>query len=448
MLSIIGLGFVGLSTAAVLAHKGQKVTGVDIDEKRLTAIKSGVMPFYEPKLEEFLKTSLDNGNLQITQNIEEAIQRTEITFLTVGTPSYSDGRINLSYLENAITSVGNALKNKSDFHLVVVKSTVVPLTTTSMVLPLLEQKSGKKSGIDFGVVVNPEFLKEGSAIDDTLNPHLIVIGSSDSKSGNILENFYKRFYGNEMPELIRTNTNTAELIKYANNAFLSTKISFINMIANMCQQISNVDVEDIAKAIGKDPRIGSQFLKAGPGFGGSCFPKDLNALIKFSESVKYEPTLLKATRDTNENQTSVILNLAEKTMGTVISGKKIAILGLSFKKDTDDVRESVSLKIIKKLIDQSCMVNVHDPMALNNTKKIFSDNISYFDDPFVCMNDCDCCILMVDWDKYKLLEPEQFIKKMKKPVLIDARRVLDPNKFINSSVTFAATGLGFYNNKT
>jgi len=270
--------------------------------------------------------------------------------------------------------------------------------------------------------MNPEFLKEGSSVNDTLNPHLIVIGCNKKSDGIILEKLYRHTYSKNTPEILLTTIETSEMIKYSNNAFLATKISFINTIANICQKIEGTDVGIISYAIGKDPRIGSEFLKAGPGYGGSCFPKDLDALIAFCKKNKFNPELIIATQKVNKTQYLKIVKLIEEKVGSLY-GKKISVLGLSFKKDTDDIRESVSIKLIKYLLKKGAQISSHDPMAINNAKKIFSNKINFETNIKNCIAHSNCCVIMTDWDEYKKLKPDIF-KKMKTMHIVDARRIL------------------------
>ncbi len=433
-ISIIGCGFVGLCLAVVSASKGIKTIAVDNDVEKINKIKMGITPFYEPKLKELLDKTLNN-NLEISTDIKKAIINSDITFVTVGTPANLDGSMNLDFIKSSTNEIATILREKGEYHLTVIKSTVLPTTTNDVVKPLLENVSMKKVGTDIGLVMNPEFLREGSAITDTENPHLIVIGSNDNKSSEILELFYRELYGNTK-EIIKTSTNNAELIKYANNSFLATKISFINSIANICQKIPNTDINVIADAIGKDPRIGNLFLNAGPGYGGSCFPKDVNALIHFSKQLGYDPILISATNEVNNQQAIKVLELI-KTVGK-IDEMNISILGLAFKKDTDDIRESVSIKLIKYLLDINANVSVHDPMAIENSRKIYGDKIKFYDKIEDCLYSSDCCVVMTDWDEYKELEQSSF-KNMKKITIIDARRILNKEKF-NRDVKFIAIG--------
>lgn len=437
--SIIGAGFVGLTTAVVFAHKGIKTICVEIDKDRLNILKGRKAPFYEPDLDSMLKDCIDNNTISFTDDIDYAINNSNITFICVGTPQRDDGSIDLKYVRSAAISIGKALIDKSGYHLIVIKSTVTP-GTNHMVKKVIEEYSNKRFGKDFGIISNPEFLREGSAIYDTLNPNFLLIGADNDRDAEILEELYTLLYKPNIPKIIKVNTYTAELVKYAINSFLATKISFINTIANICQRLPSVDVNTVASIIGLDPRIGPLFLKAGPGYGGSCLPKDVNALINFSKALGYDPILFKTVQEVNRLQKDAVLGLVNKLIEN-IEGKTIAVLGLAFKKDSDDIRESVSIKIIKDLLDKGCRVKVHDPMAIENAKKVFKDSIIYCKDKYECISDSDCCIILTEWDEYKELEPEHF-KSMKSPIVIDARRVLDHEKFIDK-VRFAAVGLGY-----
>ena len=440
-ISIIGCGFVGLCLAVVLSCRNFKVIAVDVDKEKILNIKNGKAPFYESNLDKLLNIAIKNG-IEFTNDVNYAIKNSEITFVTVGTPSKEDGSANLQYLESAIRTIAQNLRAKGNFHTVVIKSTVIPTTTNQVVKPILEEISKKKVGIDVGLVMNPEFLREGSAIHDTENPHLIVIGANDEKSSKILECNYQEVYQKENPEVIKTNIETAELIKYANNAFLATKISFINTIANICQRIPGTDVGIISRAIGKDPRIGSLFLNAGPGYGGSCFPKDVSALINFSKKIGYDPLLISATHQVNITQAQKVMDLIKKNLGE-LDGKKISVLGLAFKGNTDDIRESVSLRLINLLLKEGTKISAHDPMAIENSKKIFESQVNFCEEIVDCLKNSHCCVIMTDWEQYKTLNPEIF-KVMKNPLIIDARRILEKRKF-NSDVKLIITGT--YNDK-
>ncbi|MEM0089741.1 MAG: UDP-glucose/GDP-mannose dehydrogenase family protein [Nitrososphaerota archaeon] len=435
---IIGSGYVGLTMAACFASRGIKVTCVDIDKERIEKIKKGEPPIHEPGLKEILAKVTSDGRLKVTEDYAEGMKDTEFSFICVGTPSKPDGSIDLSYVTSAAEAVGKNLHLASKNHLVVVKSTVVPGTTSRIVAPILESSSGMKIGRDFGLVFNPEFLREGSAVEDTFHPDRIIIGEHDEGSGKKLLALYKEFYNNLLPPYIITNTVNAELIKYANNAFLATKISFINEIANICQRIPGADVETIAKGIGLDKRIGPLFLKAGLGYAGPCLPKDLSALISHAQSLGYDPLLLRAVQHTNENQPYQAVLIAKNLLST-LKGKRVALLGLAFKPNTDDVRCAISLKLIDRLLKEGAQVVVFDPKGLENAKKLLGDTVLYADSAIECIKDADCCIIVTEWDEFKKLRPEDFVKFMRSPIVIDGRRVYDPKEFGNK-LTYAAIG--------
>ena len=431
VISIVGLGFVGLSLAVASAKKKIDTYGIEINEKKLRKLRSGKSDFFEPKLENYLKESLNRKKLFLTNDLKDVL-KTDITFLTLGTPSKNDGQIDLSQLKKVSSELSRILKQKKSKHTIVVKSTVIPTTTSSVISPLFKKLK------NVVVIVNPEFLREGNALNDLFMPHLIVIGESKRNDSKILENYYKKFY-KKLPEVLKTDLTSAEMIKYSNNAFLATKISFINTIANICQNLPSVDVKKIAYAIGKDPRIGPQFLNAGPGFGGSCLPKDLSALIKFSDKFEKTNELLKTVKQVNQLQPFKIIQILKK-MNLLKSNYKISILGVAFKKNTDDLREAVSIKIVNRLLKKGLKVSVHDPMAIENFKKIFGRKITYHSKVNDCIKNSDCCLILTEWDEYRKLQSSLFKKYMKKTNLIDARRVLDPGKF--SKLNFKAIGLG------
>ncbi|MHA1333998.1 MAG: UDP-glucose dehydrogenase family protein, partial [Candidatus Odinarchaeia archaeon] len=305
----------------------------------------------------------------------------------------------------------------------------------------LEEYSGKICGKDFGLCVNPEFLREGNAVHDMLNPSKIIIGSDNREAAHMLKNFYLNFYREECPPILITNFSTAEMIKYANNAFLATKISFINEIANICESIPGADVKIVAKALGLDSRINPKFLNAGLGFGGSCFPKDVKAIIQLSHELRYTPKILEAVLEVNEQQPLRVIKLIKNKLGT-LRGKKIAILGVAFKPETDDIREAPSLKIINALINEGANVTVYDPKALENVKKIFGNKIEYCSSTKECIHQAECCIVVTEWNEFRKLTPEDFKLLMKTPLLIDGRRMYDPQIFIDKKIQYFGIGLG------
>ncbi len=433
-ISVVGLGFVGLSLAAVNSKKGFYTVGIDSNDEKINGLKKGIPDFYEPQLEDILKKSIKNEKIRFTTDIS-SIRETDITFLTVGTPSKVSGEIDLSFVKKAVSQINSALKDKKRRHMLVVKSTLAPLTTKNVIRPIVKTLIEKDRLV---LVVNPEFLKEGFAIKDLSKPHLILIGEDERSHGMMLERYYRKFYS-KMPEVIHTDYSNAELIKYANNAFLATKISFINSIANVCQNIPNSDVNAITYAISKDPRTGPLFLKAGPGFGGSCLPKDLKGLIHYSKKQSDSDRFFEAVKNVNDLQPKKIVQLM-KEMGVYKKGRTVSILGLAFKKDTDDIREAISVKIAKLLLRRGIKIKVHDPMAMANFEKIFDGKIEYSKSVASCLKNSDCCLILTEWDTYRRLGENKLRKIMKRPRVIDARRIFEPEKF--SGIDFKAIGLG------
>lgn len=434
-IGFVGLGFVGLTTAAVFASRGIKVTGYDIDPTKLKSIRNGIVPFYEPSLEETLRKAATDGFFGTDNDLEQLVAGCSIVFVTVGTPSREDGSIDLAHVLATAESIGNAIRKTGKTPAVVIKSTVIP-GTARRVKEIISKSSGRG---DVSVCSNPEFLREGSAVQDTQSPHLVVIGCDrDVSAESRLREFYEGLYRPHVPHIMTTSTATAEMIKYANNAFLATKISFINMIANICQRVEGCDVEVVAKAIGFDPRIGPLFLKAGAGYGGSCFPKDVKAFISFSESMQYEPLILASVDSTNKKQPLEVVAQAERVFAS-LAGKKIAVLGLAFKKDTDDLREAVSIPIINALLEKGARVQAYDPKAMPNARKIFGEKVTFCDSSLQCISGMDCCMVLTEWDEFRRLGPEDFKKNMKRPVVVDARRIFEPARF-EEIVEFFAVG--------
>lgn len=439
-ISVIGLGYVGLTTVLGFTSKGYAVITVDTDKEKTKKIQQGILPFHEPKLQEQLVNAVNAGKIKCVLNYEEAIKSTDVTFVAVGTPSQPKGSINLQYIKQAIGEIGDALKKKKRYHLIVIKSTVTPTTTEKTLKSIIEKRSCKQCGSDFGLCMNPEFLREGSALDDMLHPDRIIIGEYDKKSGDILEALFHDFYSENTLPILRTNIPTAELIKYASNSFLATKISFINTIANICEKTPGADVSMVAKGVGLDKRISSSFLNAGLGYGGSCFPKDLKALLAYSKAINYESVFLDAIEKVNESQPYKAIELCKSFLNE-LKDKNIAILGLAFKPNTDDMRNAVSIPIINGFLEENAEVTVYDPVATLTAKSIFGDRIKYATSAVQCLKNAECCILVTEWDEFKNLKPEDFTKNMKQPILVDGRRLYDPTEFLGK-LKFAAIGFG------
>jgi UDPglucose 6-dehydrogenase len=413
-ISVIGSGYVGSVTAACFAEVGHEVICVDIDTKKMDQINAGIPPIYEEGLGELLQKHAGK-NLTATTDYESAIRQTDISFICVGTPSSEDGDIDLSIVRAATASIGSVLAKKDGYHVVVVKSTVVPETTVKGVLPLLEETSGKVAGKDFGVAMNPEFLREGKAVYDFMHPDKIVVGSIDQKSGDLVSELYRTFEC----EITRTNPSTAEMIKYANNSLLATKISFVNEIGNICKKLK-IDTYEVMKAVGKDSRISPKFLNSGAGFGGSCFPKDVKALIGKAKKIGYSPVLLESVIGVNEKQPIIMTEILQMKAGNV-EGKKIAVLGLAFKNDTDDIRESRSIPVIAELLRLGAKVSAYDPMATDNMKRIFP-TIEYSNSAKDALKGADACLVMTEWEEFKQLDSE--FEAMKEKIVIDGRRII------------------------
>jgi len=439
-ISVMGIGYVGLCTAVGFASKKYRVLASTHDAEKAKKINKGVPPFYEPNLQKLLKETIESGYLKCLLNQQEnTVLETDITFNAVGTPSKPDGSIDLQHIKNSTQEIGKAILKKDAYHVVAVKSTVVPGTTQNIVKPILEKVSKKQCGSDFGLCMTPEFLREGSALKDTFNPDRIIIGEHDKTSGDKLENLYRSFYSPKMPPVVRTNLPTAELIKYASNAFLATKISFINTMANICEKTPGADIKTVAKGIGLDKRIGPLFLNAGLGYGGSCFPKDVKAMIAYSRNTGFRPELLEAVEEVNETQPRKAAELCKRILGD-LKNKKIAILGLSFKPHTDDIREARSIPLINQLLKEGALVTAYDPVAIPATKTILKTRIEYASSAVECLRNADCCIVVTEWDEFKSLKPEDFTKNMRQPVLIDGRRIYAVEKF-SPKLKFAAIGL-------
>jgi UDPglucose 6-dehydrogenase len=440
-ISIIGVGYVGLCTAVGLASKGYQVIACDIDSDKINKINKGIPPFYEPGLEEKLTECISKCNLKgVVNDADAAIQGSDFTYVAVGTPSKEDGSIDLKYIESAAQNIGKALKNKKGYHITIIKSTVVPGTTIGIVKPILERESGKVCGKDFGLCMNPEFLRQGSAFNDTLNADRVVVGSFDKKSGDELEALYRDFYAGQVPPIIRTGLSTAELIKYASNAMLATKISFINTVANICEKIPGADVKDVALAMGLDKRIGPLFLDAGLGYGGSCFPKDVKALIASAEAWGFTPELLNSVEHVNKAQPLKAVEYCRQKLGS-LKGKKVAVLGLAFKPDTDDMREARVIPIVNALLFEGASVVAYDPIAATTAHAVFKDSITYAKSAKTCLKGADAAIVVTEWPEFKKLTPKDYLQLLKQPVLVDGRRIYDP-KVYAETLKFKAVGLG------
>lgn len=431
---VLGAGYVGLATSVMFGKLGHEVVCTDIDENRVRTVNSGKSPFYEPPLEKELSKLVRSRRLVATSDASAAIQASKFVFICVQTPSLPSGRIDIRSVKAASRTIGKSLARSDDYKVVVMKSTVVPSTTDSVVRPILEKYSGKKADEDFGLCMNPEFLQEGSALKDSMQPSRIVVGSADKRAGDML----MRLYAPIKTDKIRTDLRTAEMIKYASNSFLATKITYANEMANLCERLG-IDSEVVLSAAGRDPRIGPLFLKPGLGFGGSCLPKDVRALRDKALREKYSPRLLSALLAINERQPLEGIRLLESAIGPV-AGKRIAVLGLAFKGGVDDTRETRALPLVTGLLAKGARVVAFDPLAMANFIKLMP-SIEYAPSAADCLKDADGCIVQADWAEFRRLGKKEF-SKMRNPVIVDGRRCLDPEAVKKAGARYLGIGYG------
>lgn len=437
-ISIMGTGYVGLVSGVCLAAKGHEIICVDIDKEKVANINNAIPPIYEKGLEDLLKENIGK-NLVATDDLHKAVLNTDLSLIAVGTP-FDGEHIDLSYIKEVSRQIGEAIKEKGSYHVVVVKSTVVPGTSDEIVLPILESASGKKAGADFGVGMNPEFLREGEAIDDFMYPDRIVLGGIDKRTHDTLKEIYSSF---QDVDVLETNNKTAEMIKYTSNSLLATMISFSNEIGNLCSALGDIDVTEVMKGVHLDKRLSpilddgtritpafTTYIEAGCGFGGSCFPKDVKALIAYGKQSGEPMNLLSSVIMVNKSQPEKVLSLLDKHFSS-FEGLKIGILGLAFKPETDDMRESPAIPIVNTLIEQGAVIKAYDPVAQHEARKIFDGSkISYCDELNETIDNTDAVLLLTRWDIFKEV-PELLLKMSKKPVFIDGRRMLDKNTIEN-----------------
>lgn len=415
--AFIGTGYVGLVSGTCFAEFGVDVICVDVDEKKINKLKEGILPIYEPGLDTLVEKNVQAGRLHFTTNLKEAVVKSQVIFLAVGTPPKEDGSADMQYVEAAARQIAEYMNG--DYKVIVTKSTV-PVGTGEHLRRLI--KEHQKTPTDFGIVSNPEFLREGAAIHDFMRPDRVVIGSSDAAAIEIMKELYRPLYLIETPIVI-TSLEAAELTKYAANAFLATKISFINEVANLCDRIG-CDVHDVARGIGMDRRIGNKFLHPGPGFGGSCFPKDTSALATVAKQFGSETLIVDAVIEVNKRQRKAMVPKIENLVGD-LSGKTIGVLGLSFKPETDDMREAPSIDIITELIEKGATVKAYDPVAIEEAKKFLPD-ITYTKDEYAAVEDADALVFMTEWNQFRALDMERVRKLMRSPKIADLRNIYEP----------------------
>jgi UDPglucose 6-dehydrogenase len=422
-IAVIGTGYVGLVTGTCFAETGVNVVCADNDLKKIQTLKNGEVPIYEPGLEPMLTHNVIKGRLSFTSDIKEAVDGAEVIFIAVGTPSGEDGSADLKHVLKVASEIGKFLNH----YVVVATKSTVPVGTAEKVRSTIKEELGKrKSELSFDVASNPEFLKEGSAVEDFLKPQRIIIGVDSEKAGDIMKRLYMPFLLNNRP-VIFMDIPSAELTKYAANAMLATRISFINEIANLCELLG-ADVNSVRKGIGSDSRIGNRFIYPGSGYGGSCFPKDVKAILKTAADHGYDLQVIKAVERANEYQKNVIFNKIDSYFNHDLKGKVIAVWGLSFKPKTDDIRESSSLFLINKLLEANVKVRAYDPVAMDETKKQIDGRIYYAEDPYDALKGADALALMTEWPEFHLPDFVKMSELMISKVIFDGRNIYDPEE--------------------
>ena len=434
-IAIVGTGYVGLVSGTCFSEMGINVTCVDVDEKKIENLKKGVISIYEPGLEDMVRKNIQAGRLNFTTDLADVLDDVEIVFSAVGTPPDEDGSADLKYVLAVAKAIG---KNIKKYTVVVTKSTV-PVGTAKKVKETIQAELDKRGeNVKFDVASNPEFLKEGAAIKDFMSPDRVVVGIESEKATEIMSRLYKPFML-VSDRLIFTDIPSAEMIKYAANSMLATRISFMNDIANLCELVG-ADVNMVRKGIGTDTRIGKKFLYAGCGYGGSCFPKDVKALIKTAQKVGYDMEVLQAVESVNEKQKSILFNKLMKHFNGDINGKTIAIWGLAFKPETDDMREAPALVLIDKIISVGASVKVYDPIAMPECKRRIGDKVVYCKDMYEAVVDVDTLLLVTEWKEFRLPSLEVLNKTMKNKVIIDGRNIYDAKEMVESGFDYYKIG--------
>ncbi|WP_455586907.1 UDP-glucose dehydrogenase family protein [Bacteroides sp.] len=434
-IAIVGTGYVGLVTGACFSEMGIDVTCVDVQQNKINSLKQGIIPIYEPGLEDMVHRNFNSGRLKFTTDLSTVINNVEVVFSAVGTPPDEDGSADLKYVLEVARTIGRTM---SRYVLVVTKSTV-PVGTAAKVKQAIQEELDKRGvQIDFDVASNPEFLKEGNAVDDFMKPDRVVVGVETTQAKDIMERLYKPFMMNNY-RLIFTDIPSAEMIKYAANSMLATRISFMNDIANLCELVG-ADVNMVRKGIGADSRIGSKFLYPGCGYGGSCFPKDVKALIKTAKKNGYTMKVLKAVEEVNEEQKSILFDKLMKYFNGNIKGKQIAMWGLAFKPETDDMREATSLVLIDKIVAAGADVKVYDPVAMDECKRRIGDKVKYAQDMYDAVLDTDALLVVTEWKQYRIPSWGVIQKTMRHCVVIDGRNIYDAGELNGMGVTYMCIG--------
>ncbi|TAN38351.1 MAG: UDP-glucose/GDP-mannose dehydrogenase family protein [Nitrospirae bacterium] len=430
-IGVIGTGYVGLVTGTCFAEFGISVTCIDKDAAKIRALKKGVVPFYEPGLETLVKKNIKNGRLKFSTKISDAVDSSLVIFIAVGTPPRGDGSADMRYVEEVAADIARAIKG---YKVIVMKSTV-PVGTGARLRAIISKSL--KEQVDFDIVSNPEFLREGSAIEDFMRPNRVVIGSASQQAVAIMRDLYRPLYLIETPVVI-TSVETAELIKYASNSFLAVKISFINELSRLCESVG-ADVKMVAKGMGLDQRIGAKFLHTGPGYGGSCFPKDTRALLTIAEGKGIELGIVHAAVDANEKQKAHMIEKIKAGMGG-LKGKTIAVLGLSFKPNTNDMRDAPAVFIIERLLQEKASIRAFDPIAMEDAKAVFGRKIKYAKDSYDCVKGADAVVIITEWNEFRNLDLARVKKLLKSPHFFDLRNIYDPEKVRTAGFRYFSVG--------
>jgi UDPglucose 6-dehydrogenase len=429
-IAVIGTGYVGLVTGACFADFGMRVTCVDKDQSKIVSINAGKMPIYEPGLDALVAKNVREGRLEFSTDVKGTVERSLVVFLAVGTPPSGDGSADMSQIDEVAYEIARSLNG---YKVIVTKSTV-PVGAASRIKKIIEENKATPSR--FSVAANPEFLREGAAINDFMRPDRVVVGCRDDEAVAILKDIYRPLYLIETPFVI-TTPESAEMIKYASNAFLATKVSFINEISGLCELLG-ADVHDVAKGMGMDARIGSKFLHPGPGFGGSCFPKDAQALVALGRTVNYDVRIVEAALRVNESQKDSILDRIRRLVPQP-AGKTIGILGLAFKPETDDIREAPSIKIIGDLLGVSARVRAYDPAAMESARRLLTD-VEYCEDEYEAARGADALVVVTEWNQFRRLDMDRLKQMMREPNIIDLRNLYEPETMRSAGFKYLAMG--------
>lgn len=433
---IVGTGYVGLVTGACFSEMGISTTCIDVNEDKINKLKNGIIPIYEPGLEAIVQKNYNAGRLMFSTSLKECLDDAEVIFSAVGTPPDEDGSADLQYVLEVARTVGQYM---NDYKLIVTKSTV-PIGTAALVRKTIQNELDKRGlNIEFDVASNPEFLKEGDAVNDFMKPDRVVVGVDSKKAEEIMMRLYRPFLLNNYPVIIM-DIASAEMTKYAANAMLATRISFMNDIANLCEKVG-ANVNMVRKGIGSDSRIGNKFLYAGCGYGGSCFPKDVKALLKIGEEVQHPMKIIAAVEEVNQQQKTVLVRKLFKYFNGDLTGKNIALWGLSFKPETDDMREAPSINIVKELIKANAKIKAYDPIAMTEAKRILGDSITYCKDIYETINQADALLLITEWKEFRMPNWDIIKKLMNNVVIFDGRNIYDANEM--KKLGFYYEGIGF-----